>query len=85
MKSKCGHKPYTIYSDNPKMDTSGTAGKVMISMYEHGGEVVPNEFKGFSKLPESVQKRIDPELAKKYKSGGYVYTDKNDEDTVEKM
>lgn len=85
MKSKCGHKPYTIYSDNPKMDTSGTAGKVMITMYEQGGEVVPNEFKGFSKLPESVQKRIDPDLAKKYKSGGYVYTDENDEDPVEKM
>ena len=42
MKSKCGHKPYTIYSDNPKMDTSGTAGKVMITMYEQGGEVLTN-------------------------------------------
>ena len=39
---------------------------------EDGGEVVPNKYKGFSKLPEGVQQKISPELAKKYQSGGEV-------------
>ena len=34
MKGKCGHKPYTIISDNPKMDTSGMASKVAVVMYD---------------------------------------------------
>jgi|ETNvirenome_2_60_1030617.scaffolds.fasta_scaffold55363_2 hypothetical protein len=33
---------------------------------------VPNKFKGFSKLPEGVQNKISPSLAKKYESGGRV-------------
>ena len=37
-----------------------------------GGEAVPNKYKGFSKLPEKVQVKIDPELARKYKNGGAV-------------
>jgi hypothetical protein len=37
-----------------------------------GGEVVPKKYKGFSKLPEKVQTKIDPELARKYKNGGAV-------------
>ena len=83
MKGKCGHKPYTIISDNPKMDTSGMASKVVV-MYGSGGEV-PEKYKGFSKLPEDVQKKIDKDLAIKYKSGGKVYTNKNDKDTEEDM
>ena len=39
---------------------------------EDGGEVVPKKYKGFSKLPEKVQTKIDPALAKKYKNGGAV-------------
>jgi len=39
---------------------------------EDGGEVVPNKYKGFSKLPEGVQQKISPELAKKYAEGGVV-------------
>ena len=31
---------------------------------------VPCKFKGFSNLPEGVQEKIDPNLAKKYKTGG---------------
>jgi hypothetical protein len=46
----CG-KPYTVYSDNPKMDTSGMA-----------------------------QRKV-----REYKSGGYVYSDKNDPDTMIEM
>ena len=37
----------------------------------NGGEV-PNKFKGFSKLPESVQENMSPALAKKYNKGGAV-------------
>ena len=39
---------------------------------EDGGEVVPNKYKGFSKLPEKVQQKISPELAEKYAEGGVV-------------
>ena len=39
---------------------------------EDGGEVVPNKYKGFSKLPEKVQQKISPELAEKYAQGGVV-------------
>ena len=39
---------------------------------EDGGEVVPNKYKGFSKLPERVQQKISPELAEKYAEGGVV-------------
>jgi len=40
--------------------------------FEDGGEVVPNKYKGFSKLPEKVQQKISPELAEKYAQGGVV-------------
>ena len=39
-------------------------------MFANGGAAVPNEFKGFSKLPEEVQMKMNPELAKKYEEGG---------------
>ena len=41
-------------------------------MFREGGAAVPNEFKGFSKLPEEVQMKMNPELAKKYQEGGRV-------------
>lgn len=46
-----------------------------INLYEEGGvaSVVPNKYKGFSKLPEEVQLKISPELAKKYAEGGEAY------------
>lgn len=40
-----------------------------------GGEVtsgVPKKYKGFSKLPEAVQQKIDPDLARKYNEGAFV-------------
>lgn len=43
-----------------------------INLYEEGG-AVPNKYKGFSKLPEAVQEKIDPSLAAKYKAGGEAY------------
>ena len=39
---------------------------------EDGGEAVPAKFKGFSKLPEKVQQKMDPDLAQKYEKGGAV-------------
>ena len=39
---------------------------------KEGGEAVPAKFKGFSKLPENVQQKMDPDLAQKYEKGGAV-------------
>ena len=33
------------------------------------GGAVPPEYKGFSKLPEEVQVKMNPQAAKKYKNG----------------
>ena len=33
---------------------------------------IPNEKKGFNKLPEKVQKQISPKLAAEYNMGGMV-------------
>ncbi len=33
---------------------------------------VPNQYKGFSRLPESVQQKMDPSLAQRYQMGGPV-------------
>tara|TARA_R100001082_G_scaffold92669_1_gene59336 strand:+ start:1242 stop:1622 length:381 start_codon:yes stop_codon:yes gene_type:complete len=39
--------------------------------FKTGGEV-PSKLKGFSKLPEPVQQKMNPSLAKKYEQGGEV-------------
>ena len=36
------------------------------------GGAVPAKFKGFSKLPEKVQQKMNPDLAQKYEDGGEV-------------
>ena len=41
------------------------------AMMEDGG-AVPAKFKGFSMLPEKVQKQMNPDLAQKYEGGGEV-------------
>jgi hypothetical protein len=41
-------------------------------MFANGGAAVPNQFKGFSKLPEEVQMKMNPQLAQKYEEGGDV-------------
>tara|TARA_E500000318_G_scaffold41127_1_gene39228 strand:+ start:864 stop:1547 length:684 start_codon:yes stop_codon:yes gene_type:complete len=46
-----------------------------------GGEV-PSKFKGFAKLPEAVQQKISPDLAKKYDMGGRVGPDKSGEELM---
>tara|TARA_R110000787_G_scaffold115751_3_gene225799 strand:- start:311 stop:640 length:330 start_codon:yes stop_codon:yes gene_type:complete len=40
------------------------------SFKDGGMNDVPSKYKGFSNLPEGVQQKIDPKLAKKYKTGG---------------
>jgi hypothetical protein len=42
-----------------------------IIMMEEGGSV-PKQYKGFSKLPEDVQMKMDPAAARKYEGGGEV-------------
>ena len=46
--------------------------KVKAKGMQGGGEAVPPKFKGFSKLPESVQQKMNPELAEKFGMGGDV-------------
>lgn len=43
---------------------------------EAGGKAVPPKFKGFSKLPESVQQQMNPDLAEKFGMGGDVKSKK---------
>lgn len=38
-------------------------------MFRNGGAAVPNQFKGFSKLPEEIQMKMNPDLARKYEEG----------------
>jgi len=46
--------------------------KVKAKEMEGGGEAVPTKFKGFSKLPESVQEQMNPKLAQRFEFGGDV-------------
>ena len=46
--------------------------KVKAQEMSGGGEPVPAKFKGFSKLPEDVQKTMDPSLAERFEDGGPV-------------
>jgi hypothetical protein len=46
--------------------------KVKAKEMKAGGEAVPAKFKGFSKLPEEVQKKMDPALAERFEDGGPV-------------
>lgn len=45
--------------------------KAAAANMESGGEV-PEKYKGFSKLPEAVQMKMDPAAARKYEGGGEV-------------
>ena len=39
--------------------------------YAPGGSI-PKDMKGFSKLPEVVQQKMNPDMAKKYSGGGLI-------------
>ncbi len=52
-------------------DTTGTQpGKTIKGRKGGGMNAVPSKYEGFSKLPETVQEKISPKLAGKYKTGG---------------
>ena len=62
LRKKLGmYQAYKRGGEVQKMEASGAAGKE-----------VPKKYKGFSKLPEKVQKKIDPSLAQQYEKGGVV-------------
>jgi len=70
---------YSIFNQGVTRAAQPTMSNVVVpySRYitrkEDGGIVsVPDKYKGFSKLPEGVQQKIDPELANKYARGGDV-------------
>jgi len=46
------------------------AGGQPITINAKMGGSIPNNYKGFSKLPESVQQKISPTLANRYMNGG---------------
>ena len=46
------------------------AGGQPITINAKMGGAIPSKYKGFSKLPESVQQKISPSLAKQYMMGG---------------
>ena len=52
-------------------------------MFAQGGAAVPKEYKGFSKLPEDVQMKMDPVAAKKYAEGGDVAMEQRQRDNIE--
>jgi len=56
-------------NDKPRVAKKKYGGKV--AKMEAGGEV-PSKYKGFSKLPENVQRNMDSDLAQKYEYGGEV-------------
>ena len=52
-------------------------------MFAKGGAAVPKEYKGFSMLPEDVQKKMDPVAAEKYAEGGDVAMEQRQRDNIE--
>ena len=58
--------------DNKAMGGMMEARKKGMGLKMNTGGMVPSKFKGFSKLPESVQENMSPTLAKKYNKGGAV-------------
>ena len=63
-----------LYDDSFEFPRDAAANKFAVQNFEEGGEakMVPKKYKGFSKLPEKVQKKISPDLASKYEKGGKV-------------
>ena len=82
-----GQDPKDVYSEQDLIKFLESAGLKYVpeaSGMKRGGKVkkmsiggvaekeVPKKYKGFSKLPEKVQEKIDPSLAQQYKKGGAV-------------
>jgi len=64
-------KPKKMEPDKPISEKDKKDIGSLIKNAKSGGmNAVPSKYEGFSKLPEGVQEKIDPKLAKKYKTGG---------------
>lgn len=63
---------------NKKRSNVGVSSRANPNL-KKGGKVTPSKYKGFSKLPEKVQKKMNPKAASKYKKGGKVSTPKKTE------
>lgn len=64
-------KPKKMEPDKPISEKDKKDIGSLIKNAKFGGmNAVPSKYEGFSKLPEGVQEKIDPKLAKKYKTGG---------------
>ena len=59
------------FTSHYKAITGKNVEQIEAKNMKEGGKV-PAKFKGFSKLPEEVQMKMNPQAAKKYKSGGAV-------------
>jgi len=57
----------------PTMEDVRVPYRPIFTAEEGGLATIPNKYKGFSKLPENVQQKISPELAKKYEDGGPAF------------
>jgi hypothetical protein len=56
---------------NKKRSNVGVSSRANPNL-KKGGKVTPFKYKGFSKLPEKVQKKMNPKAASKYKKGGKI-------------
>jgi len=63
---------YSQFGEKKAMGGMMEARKKGMGLKMNTGGMVPGKFKGFSKLPESVQENMSPALAKKYNKGGAV-------------
>ena len=64
-------KPKKMEPDKPVSGKGKKDIKSLIKNAKSGGmNAVPSKYEGFSKLPETVQEKISPKLAGKYKTGG---------------
>jgi len=58
----------------PKGMTTKQATNLLKDTVKKKAGGTPSKYKGFSKLPEKVQKKMSPKLAAKYEAGGYLST-----------
>lgn len=56
----------------PKGMTTKEATSLLKGTVKKKAGGTPSKYKGFSKLPEAVQKKMSPKLAAKYEAGGYL-------------
>lgn len=65
-------RPRKKFTDLGRGISDADRKKIIDLMGMEDGGAVPKKYKGFSKLPERVQQKINPDLAGKYEDGGEV-------------